>query len=279
MNIQTNNSIHSISAGLREDQFKRISQLIYDLCGINLKDGKEALVRVRLMKRIRALRMESIGEYLSFIERKDGRQELGLMVDVMTTNKTSFFREPEHFNYLAESVLPDLKRRVLRFWSAACSSGEEPYSLAIVLRETMPDIDAKDVRILATDISTTMLERARRAVYGEETIRNLPERLFRKYLVKIPEERPPAYRVIDKVRAMVSLAWLNLIDSWPMKGRFNVIFCRNVMIYFDRVTQQRLIERFWNIIEDGGYLFVGHSEGLSAISHKFRYVRPAVYRK
>lgn len=228
------------------------------------------------MKRLRALGMESFDAYIHFIESEAGRHELEMMVDVMTTNKTSFFREPAHFEYLSKHLLPDVRSSRMRFWTAACSSGEEPYSLAIFIREAIPDIDRKDVKILATDISTRMLEKAKRAVYTQEALREVPGFLVQKYFSKTSESE---YRVKNAVLDMVHLARLNLIDKWPMKGPFDVIFCRNVMIYFDRPTQQRLINRFWNYLEPGGYLFVGHSEGLSAISHKFHYVRPAVYQK
>jgi chemotaxis protein methyltransferase CheR len=276
------NLAKAMTAELTEKQFKKISAIVYELCGIHLKAGKEALVRARLMKRLRALGMESFDAYIHYIESEAGSRELGMMVDVMTTNKTSFFREPAHFDYLRDHVLPAAHRRRMRFWTAACSSGEEPYSLAIFIREAIPDIDLRDVKILATDISTRMLEKARRATYPREALREIPGRLLQKYFVKTTPAAagaPPMYRVKDPVLAMVRLARLNLIDKWPMKGPFDVIFCRNVMIYFDRPTQQRLINRFWNYLEPGGYLFVGHSEGLSAISHKFQYVRPAVYRK
>ncbi len=273
-------SITSTSAELTEKQFKKISGIVYELCGIHLKEGKEALVRARLMKRLRALGMESFNTYIHFIESDAGSRELEMMVDVMTTNKTSFFREPAHFDYLRDHILPTLRRRRMRFWTAACSSGEEPYSLAIFIREAIPDIDLIDVKILATDISTRMLEKARRAAYPREALQEIPGHLAQKHFARMPNAASPAlYRVKDPVQKMVRLARLNLIDQWPMKGPFDVIFCRNVMIYFDRPTQQRLINRFWDYLEPGGYLFVGHSEGLSAISHKFHYVRPAVYKK
>ncbi|MBW2100633.1 MAG: protein-glutamate O-methyltransferase [Deltaproteobacteria bacterium] len=268
------------SIELSEKQFKKVSQLVYHFCGINLKEGKQALVRARLIKRLRALGISGFEEYLEFIETDNGRHELGFMIDVMTTNKTSFFREQEHFNFLSKKILPELKCRRMRFWSAACSSGEEPFSLAILLREKMLDIDNKDVLILATDISTKMLENACKGIYKEQAVQGLPASFLQKYFVKIRNGSLPCnYQVKDTIRTMVRPAWLNLMDSWPMKGPFNVIFCRNVMIYFDRPTQQRLINRFWDFLEPGGYLFVGHSEGLSAISHKFCYVRPATYRK
>lgn len=265
-----------MSVELTEKQFRKVSRLVYRLCGINLKDGKQALVRARLMKRLRALQLPSFDAYLKYVEGDSGPQELSFLIDVITTNKTSFFREPEHFNYLRDKILLRLKSRRQRFWTAACSSGEEPFSLGILLREHTPDIDLKDVKILATDISTRMLEKARTAIYREEELRDIPPTLLQKYFIKV---HGPAYQVKDNLRAMVRLARLNLMDPWPMKGPFDVIFCRNVMIYFDKPTQETLINRFWDFLEPGGYLFVGHSEGLSAISHKFRYVRPAVYRK
>ncbi|MCP4350502.1 MAG: protein-glutamate O-methyltransferase CheR [Desulfobacterales bacterium] len=265
-----------MSAELTEKQFKKVSQIIYRLCGICLKEGKEALVRARLMKRLRALGLENFDAYLKFIESDKGVQELSFMVDAITTNKTSFFREPAHFDFLRDQILPELSNRRLRFWTAACSSGEEPYSLAILLKENITDIDTRDVKILATDISTRMLDKARNAVYDEGTLHGIPNHMMNKYFTRIQNE---SYRVKENVRTIVRVARLNLMDTWPMKGPFNVIFCRNVMIYFDRPTQQKLISRFWNFLEHGGYLFVGHSEGLSAISHKFNYVRPAIYRK
>ena len=264
---------------LDEKYFKKVSEIVYRVSGINLKGGKEALVRARLMKRLRVMGMESFEEYLKFIDSNSGGKELGCMIDEMTTNKTFFFREIEHFNYLCEKILPELKDNKLRFWSAACSSGEEPFSLAILLMENIPRIKSMDVRILATDISTKMLNKARKAVYEEETLRNVPKLFLQKYFVKVRNESFLAYQLKDDVSSIIQFSWLNLMEAWPMKGPFNVIFCRNVMIYFDRPTQQKLINRFWALIEPGGYLFVGHSESLSGISHKFKYVRPATYRK
>ena len=267
------------SVELSHKQFNRVSHIVYRLCGINLKDGKEALVRARLMKRIRALRMASIDDYLRYIESDEGCHELGAMIDVMTTNKTSFFREAEHFDFLREKVLPEIQSSRMRFWSSACSSGEEPYSLAITLRESIPDIDSRDCLILATDISTRMLAKSREAVYSRDSVRDLPKSVVQKYFNKTLNGSAPAFQLKENVRRLVRFAWLNLMNPWPMKGLFSVIFCRNVMIYFDRPTQQKLINRFWELLLPGGYLFVGHSEGLSGISHKFNYVQPATYRK
>jgi len=264
---------------LNDTQFKKVSKIVYRFSGINLKEGKEALVRSRLMKRLRALRMESIDAYLRYIESDEGVGELTSMIDVMTTNKTGFFREDAHFSFLREKVLPEIKGSKMRFWSAACSSGEEPFSLAITLQESIADIDSKDCLILATDISSSMLEKACRAVYSQETIRDLPAPVIQKYFNKVTNGASPTFQVKNHVRGLVRLGRLNLMESWPVTGPFNVIFCRNVMIYFDRSTQQKLINRFWDLIQPGGYLFVGHSEGLSGVSHKFNYVQPATYRK
>ena len=268
-----------LSTELTDGDFIKISRLIYRLCGINLKENKKALVRARLVKRLRALKMRTIRQYMRYLASENGLKEMGSLIDVMTTNKTSFFREAEHFNFLGNRVLPELNSSRLRFWTAACSSGEEPFSLSIILHEKIPDIKSRDVRILATDISMQMLEKAHEARYRKDTMTDIPLRYLGKYFTKELNGRDIVYSVRDNVRALVKLAWLNLVETWPMKGTFNVIFCRNVMIYFDKQTQERLINRFWKILEPGGYLFVGHSEGLSSISHRFQYIQPAIYRK
>ena len=268
-----------VSGELSDRQFKNVSDIIYNECGIVLKSGKEALVRARLTKRLRALKMGGVGQYLKYLLGDNGREELGLLVDVMTTNKTSFFREMAHFDFLGETVFPKLTGRKLRFWSAACSSGEEPFSLAMFLLDKRPDFGSRDVKILATDISPTILGKARKAIYEKEVLLDLPSTFMRKYFVKLEDKNSHTYQVNTDVRRMVRIARLNLLHPWPMKGSFNVIFCRNVMIYFDMPTQQKLVNRFWDILEPGGYLFVGHSEGMSGVKHKFRYVRPATYVK
>lgn len=268
-----------LTAELNHKQFQEISRLVYQQCGISLKSGKEALVRARLMKRLRALEISSIKAYLELIGSEKGRSEIHTLIDVMTTNKTSFFRESAHFDYLADVILPELDQRRLRFWSAACSSGEEPYTLAMVLCENIADIDQKDVLILSTDISSRMLETARDGVYAQDRMAGVPRPLIQKYFECRPAGTAKWYRVGAALRRLVRLAPLNLVQTWPMKGPFDVIFCRNVMIYFDRPTQQQLVNRFHELLAPGGYLFVGHSEGLSGVQHAFQYVKPAIYRK
>jgi chemotaxis protein methyltransferase CheR len=266
---------------LTPGQFAQISRLLYRVCGIALRPGKESLVRARLTKRIAALGLESFDAYLAYLDRDASGRELVTMIDVLTTNKTSFFREVQHFDYLRQWIVPHLRtiRQPLRFWSAGCSSGEEPYTLAIVFCEEFPDVDRRDIRILATDISTRILAVARQAVYEQETLRNLPSKILQRYFTLVRQEPIPVYQVKEPVRAMVRLARLNLMEKWPMVGPFEVIFCRNVMIYFDKRTQEWLVQRFWDLLAPGGYLFIGHSESLTAGTHAFRYVQPAIYCK
>ena len=275
-------STAAAQAELTEAQFRRISALAYRAIGINLQLGKEGLVRSRLSKRLRELGLSSFDAYLEHIESEAGRPELAQMVDALTTNKTDFFREIEHFHFLREHVLPALTRDGrgrLRIWSAACSSGEEPYSIAMLLREELPSLDRMDVRILATDISARVLARARDGEYGEATLAPVSQALLRKYFTPLGPASSQRYRASDGLRSLVRFARLNLIGPWPMRGPFDVIFCRNVMIYFDKATQERLVARFWELLAPGGYLLVGHSESLTSLAHDFRYLRPAVYVK
>lgn len=271
--------IDLLSLELNKTQFEKISRLLYRLCGITLYSGKEELVKARLIKRLRELEMRDFEQYIRYVERDSSGNELTIMTDMLTTNKTSFFREPQHFDYLRQHILPLLKERKVWFWSAGCSSGEEPFSLAILLREELPAMYRHDVRILSTDISVRMVKKAREAVYEQERLQGIPSQFLEKYFTCVKTKSRRVYRVNNNIRAMVRVARLNLMEEWPMKGLFNVIFCRNVMIYFDKPTRQKLIRRFWELIGPGGHLFIGHSESLSGLSHEFRYVQPAVYMK
>lgn len=264
---------------LSDKQFKKVCALVHRHSGIHLKKGKETLVKTRLAKRLRALNIKSYGDYLSFVESNEGSAEIDWMIDVMTTNQTSFFREPAHFNFLSQHVLRRFENKKFRLWSAACSSGQEPYSIAMVIKKVIPDISSGDYKILATDISTTMLKKARLGVYSKEQLSGVPADMFRRNFDCVGANQDGVYRVKKDICEMIHFSYLNLLKEWPMKGPFHVIFCRNVMIYFDRQTQHELVNRFWDLLEFGGYLFVGHSEGLSAVKHKFQYVRPAVYKK
>lgn len=265
----------TLSLELSPQQFGQISETVRTVAGIRLPPGKETLVRSRLAKRLRALGLDGFEAYLAHVDGDESGAELKEMVDALTTNKTSFFRESAHFDYLAEEVLPELPGRgELRLWSAGCSSGEEPCTLAMVLAEHLSS--GLSARILATDISGHSLAAARAGVYSAAVAETIPDRLRRRYMERLSDER---YRVVERLRGMTRFARLNLMGTWPMRGPFDVVFCRNVMIYFERETREQLVARFHGLLRDGGYLFVGHSESLTGLTHDFEYVQPAVYRR
>lgn len=269
------------TAQLTPAQYRQISELLHEVSGIALGESKAGLVKARLGKRLRALRLPTFDDYLNYVQQDRAGTELEIMIDELTTNKTSFFREPAQFAYMRATLFPQLAASGarLRFWCAGCSSGEEPYSLGMALRDELPDIDRRDVRILATDISRRMLEVAQAAHYSEESIRDVPPAMLQHYFVVTGGPGRRRYHVKPAVRQLVTLAWLNLQESWPMPGPFDVIFCRNVMIYFDRPARQRLVQRYWELLRPGGHFFAGQTESLSGITHSFRYVQPAVYVK
>lgn len=264
---------------LRPDQFRMVSELMRQTCGIHLHTGKLEFVRARLASRLRELDLADFDSYLTVLEADRGGPELTTLVDLLTTNKTSFFREPQHFKVLRDRVVPELcsAARPLHAWSAGCSTGEEPYSLAMVLRHELGSSTA--ARILATDISTRALARARQATYAEDLIEAVPVALRRTAFRCVAPAPPRSYAVDERIRCMVRFARLNLTGAWPMSGPFDLICCRNVMIYFARDTQQQLVQRFWNMLRPGGYFFAGHSESFAALDHRFEYVQPAVYRR
>ena len=200
------------------------------------------------------------------------------MVDCLTTNHTSFFRENRHFEFLRKVVYPELKSRSqIHLWSAACSSGEEPYSIALALLEESSDEARKQIKIKATDISTRVLVKGRNGVYQAERLREVPASLLQRYLIKRPTTGDFVFR--DEVRSMIDFQHLNLMNKLPEHYRCSVIFCRNIMIYFDKPTQQDLVRRLSASLEEGGYLFIGHAESLNSIEHGLEYVSPAIYRK
>jgi chemotaxis protein methyltransferase CheR len=258
-----------------------VCAITYTESGIKLGPGKEGLVRGRLAKRVRAVGLDSFAEYLRLVESDAGRAELAEMVDALTTNKTNFFRESAHFDFLGGTVLPALAAAggPARIWSAGCSSGEEPYTLAMVACERLAHPERVPVRILATDLSARVLARARAGVYTAEQLDGVPHAALEKYFERAPETGPSARRIGARARGLVKFGRLNLMGAWPMRGPFEAILCRNVMIYFDKETQERLVNRYHELLAPGGYLFVGHSESLTGLRHPFAYVQPAVYRK
>lgn len=270
---------------LTDREFEKISDLVKNLCGINLHQGKKELVKARLNKRLRALNLSNFDDYIAHIRADASGDELITMLDAISTNLTSFFRENGHFEHLAQTVLPQIvanragARGRLRIWSAGCSSGEEPYTIAIVLHETIQDLAAWDAKILATDLSTKVLAKAVEGVFNADRLRGIPGAIVQRHFTCVQTKPERVFRVQDSLRRLISFARLNLLEAWPMTGPFDIIFCRNVMIYFDKPTQTRLIDRFWNLLGPAGILYVGHSESLAGVKHRFEYVRPTVYRK
>lgn len=260
--------------------FERISKLVYEHCGINLHDGKRELVKARLGKRLREGNFKSFAEYYRFVTSQEGTDELIEMIDSISTNLTYFFREEGHFETLRR-ILAGLQGRAagrqasFKVWSAGCSTGEEPYSLAMTLKESWPGA----FKVVATDISTRVLRVAREGIYPEEKITKIPLPLLRKYFQIGSGRWAGNYRVKKELREAVDFMRFNLMDKPPADFAFDAIFCRNVMIYFDKHTQAGLINRFHSCLNKGGYLFVGHSESLTGLDHAFKYVEPSVYRK
>lgn len=270
---------------LKDHEFEKISRLVYDICGIDLHEGKKELVKARLGRRLRGRNFRSFSDYYRHVTAAEGREELIAMIDSLSTNLTSFFREDKHFAKL-RTVVPSLLASVrrngrpprLRIWSAGCSTGEEPYTIAMVLMDIIPPA-AAELKITATDISTDVLKKAVAGVYAEDKIRNIPPDLLRKYFLKGQGDWKGFYKVKDNLKGSIEFARFNLKDTFPAGDPFDIIFCRNVMIYFDRQMQTSLVNGFYHALRDGGYLFIGHSESLTGITHRFKYIEPSVYRK
>lgn len=268
--------------------FQQFSRLVYDQCGINLHDGKKALLQARLNKRLRLTGIGSYEDYFNTITSPGNTPEFINFIDSVSTNLTYFFRESQHFDFLEQVGLPEMVERKqkergarIRIWSAGCSTGEEPYSLAMCVLSHIPDPKRWDFRILGTDICTRVLEAAGKGVYAEEKVLKVPPALRQLNFQKTGGKKNsrPEYEITPELKRIVTFRRLNLKDSYPFKGLFDFIFCRNVMIYFDKRTQEELVNKMANFLGPGGYLFVGHSESLTGLAHKLTYVRPAVYRK
>ncbi|MBL4791164.1 MAG: protein-glutamate O-methyltransferase [Kordiimonadaceae bacterium] len=252
----------------RQSEFKALQELVYKRTGIKLKDGKKEMVYMRISRRIRALGLEGFKDYLTYLTSKEGVVETVDFVNAITTNLTRFFRESHHFTHLRKEVLNGkvegnrrgLLKKKIRIWSAACSSGMEPYSIAMTVLASIPKGCGWDVQILATDIDTNMLEKGKLGVYSEGDMKDVPKPLLRRF---VNFENGNAI-MSDEIKAIVHFKHLNLIEAWPIKSYFDAVFCRNVMIYFDNETQIRLVSRFVDQIDDQGMLYVGHAEALTA---------------
>ncbi|MGB0347292.1 MAG: CheR family methyltransferase [Balneolaceae bacterium] len=256
--------------------FQRVRKIIHDYCGIFINEGKEALVQSRLSKRMRKLGINSFSEYLDLIEQQKPQGEFLSFVDVLTTNKTSFYRENKHFEFIKEVLYPKMRGRSVKWWSAGCSTGEEPITLAMNLLEAKNKYGWQSVKILATDISRDVLQVAKSGVYTPNKIGDIPTQYLNKYFTT---QNDSTFKVNANVRNMITYGRLNLNDRWPLKGHFQMIMCRNVMIYFNRQTQEQIIRNFKELLEPGGFVFLGHSESMNAAALGFHNVAPAVYQK
>ena len=263
------------------EEFQRFRTLIYGESGIALNDEKHGLVSSRLSKRLRALGLSTFSDYYEHVTRDSNREEFTRMLDLISTNKTDFYREPRHFDFLREEILPQLESdKVIRIWSSACSSGEEPYTIAMTLYDSVADPAQWDWKILATDLSTRMLEQAEAGVYDEERVHDVPPETVKRHFLRGRGSREGMLKVKPHLSGMVRFRRVNLMDErFPIKTPLDLIFCRNVMIYFDRPTQERLVNKFYQYLKPGGHLLIGHSESLQWVAHPFTTVAPTIYRK
>ena len=269
-------------ANLTQQEFERLSNYIYDNYGIKMPQAKKTLLQCRLQKRLRVLQMEGFGQYIDFLFSKEGMEkELQHMTDVITTNKTDFFRESAHFEFLKsldwhQFMGGDPSGKMVKAWSAACSSGEEPYTLAMVLQE----MKGLQYQILGTDLSTDVLQKAATAVYAADKTAPVPLVYKQKYLLKHKDPANPVFRVVPELRKKVSFKHLNLMDhQYDVQGKFDMIFCRNVLIYFDRKTQESVIRKLCYHLREGGLLFIGHSESLNDLQLPLRQIKSTIFKK
>ncbi len=275
---------------LSQDDFVRLGEFIRDECGIKIGRSKKVMLEARLQKRLRRLGIRSFDEYCAYLFSPAGvANEMTHMIDVVTTNKTDFFREPSHFEFLAKTALPEIIanhgegiRKRLMIWSAGCSTGEEPYTLAMVIKEfagRYPEFNF-DCSILATDISTRVLAKAAEAIYDAERVQPVPELFKKKYLLRSKDRSKGLFRIAPGPRSMVQFRRLNFMEEkFGLRERMHVIFCRNVIIYFDKPTQERLMRKLCDQLVPGGFVFMGHSETLHGMDVPLEQVIPTVYRK
>lgn len=269
--------------------FNRFRDMIYGHCGIYLSKAKKIMLSARLRKRLRQLKIDSFEQYYDYVcSAKEGPDEMIHLLNVVSTNKTEFFRESKHFDFMTEELLPEMVRsgawrqgKRLNIWSAGCSSGEEPYTIAMILMEFMSRNNTGDFSILATDISTNVLEKGIKGIYSDLVLESIPTMLRRRYLMKGNGPRKGFCRFVPELRNRIRFQRLNLNNgkNFGIRTKMDIIFCRNVIIYFNRETQKKLFENFFSQILPGGYLFIGHSETLHGINDQFKAMGIATYRR
>ena len=265
---------------LTDKQFAAIATLVRDEAGINLTEAKRDLVYSRLVKRLRRLRMADFGAYLDFVSAGTGAEERRELISAITTNVTNFYREPHHFEHLERTVMPGVVEKLtrgepVRMWSAGCSDGREPYTIACTVLQTLPDVSRHNFRILASDIDHNSLEKAKQGRYSAEMVSKMPPSVrdrFFKRAGDVAEAGP-------QLRELIAFRFLNLLDEWPFKQKFDVIFCRNVLIYFEQDLQARIFSRFASVLKPEGHLYIGHSERVSGpASNIFRQIGVTTYK-
>ena len=279
---------YRIAEAMSDKIFCRFSAFVQSELGIKMPPAKKTMLQSRLAKRLRALGIQSFDEYYEYVFSPAGiKNELPNMVDLVTTNKTDFFREPRHFEYLVEKALPELINSARRgldkkynFWSSACSTGEEPYTMAMVLNEFAGHWPGFQYAILGTDISTKVLKQAALGIYEEDRVAPVPLAFKKKYLLRSKDRTKGAVRIAPELRAAVSFQWINFLQNdYRIRQTMDVIFCRNVIIYFDRPTQELVLNRLCKHLMPGGYIFMGHSETLNGLQVPLVQAAPTIYRK
>lgn len=274
--------------GLSQSLYQRFQQLIYTETGIWLSDAKKALLCGRLSKRLRALDLARLGDYYKLVSQPEQQPERTLMIDAITTNETHFFREPKHFEFLARQVIPKWKEEAeqrlrpkrIRIWSAGCSSGEEPYSVAMVLASHLPEHEGWDVQIMASDISTRVLEKARKGVYSMERVHEIPKHLLQQFVLKGIDTQEGTIKIMPQIRNLVRFVRINLSSGpFGFENTFDLVLCRNVLIYFDRNSKRKAVENLVKCVTQDGFLLIGHAEHLNAVTTSLRSLAPTIYCK
>ena len=267
-----------------DKDFHILQRLANKHTGISLSDAKRELVYSRLTRRLRKLNLNKFSVYCQLLQDEANSEELVHFTNAITTNLTSFFREPHHFEYLTKNVCFQFKNdpsagKRLRIWSAGCSTGEEPYSIAMSLVDTLPSAEHLNIKILATDLDSNVLSKAINGIYIRDKIKTIASDRLKKYFYKSEDLHSNQLHINSQLKRLITFKQLNLMHEWPMKGPFDAIFCRNVVIYFDKPTQRILIERYANLLREGGYLFLGHSESLFKVTDRFKLVGQTIYQK
>ena len=284
MNDQISGITRYYEMQMKDADFRKLSTYINSELGIKMPPAKKVMLQSRLQKRLNELKSASFRDYIEFIFSDEGREELVNVLDIVTTNKTDFFREPLHFDFLTEKVLPEFAmgngRSVLKVWSAGCSTGEEPYTLAMVLSDFREINRDFDFNIIASDISTRVLKKAAEAIYNEDRVASMSITSKKKYLLKSKNKIKRTVRIVPELRSKVKFIQMNFMDSsYVTDTLFDIIFCRNVLIYFDRKTQEEVINKLCTRLKPGGYFFLGHSESITNFDVPLKQLQSTIFRK